>query len=67
MSLDPKLLAEFRGTTCQCTKPKTKGNSFCHACFRSLARAQQVALYKRFGDGYEAAYAEALAFLRRAK
>ena len=65
MSIDPKLLAEFRGELCQCGKPKTSGNSFCHACWRSLSRAMQIALYKRFGYGYEQAYAEALAHLRR--
>ena len=65
LGIDPKLLHEFRGELCPCGKPKTSGNSFCHACFRALPRAMQIALYKRFGDGYEASYADALAFLRR--
>ena len=53
--LDRKsILADFCGTRCAgCGAVKRSRMSHCSRCYHSLPRAMQMALYKRFGEGYE--------------
>jgi hypothetical protein len=54
----------FRSTTCPCCgRMKQSSNAFCYKCFKSLPPSLQQALYQRFGEGYEEAFAVALAAL----
>ena len=53
------------GNECLCGKPKKKGQSFCYGDFKELPREMQQALYNLIGQGYEAAYEEAVTFLER--
>lgn len=54
------LCKELRGTKCAgCGGPKKSAQSFCYGCFKSLTTAQQRALWKSLGKGYEQAYAVA--------
>jgi hypothetical protein len=57
------LVRELRGEVCQCGKKKRAGRTFCYFHYSVLPRSLQLALYKRLGEGYEAAYREALAFI----
>lgn len=59
-----RYLDVFRSETCEaCGAPKHSGKCFCYGCFKSLSTRLQRGLYKRFGQGYEEAYTEALAVL----
>lgn len=58
-----ELVEELGGTECQCGRTKKRSTTFCSKCFYSLPKDQQRALYRRLGDGYEEAYAVALATL----
>jgi hypothetical protein len=60
-----ELVRDLRGTLCACGRGKQTGNSFCYRCYGSLPKDMQRALYRLVGDGYEAAYAAALQFLRQ--
>ncbi|MCW1922703.1 hypothetical protein OKA05_09070 [Luteolibacter arcticus] len=60
------MLEELRGTTCQCSATKKARQSFCPSCYRRLPAVTKAALYRRFGEGYEQAYTEAMAALRPA-
>ncbi len=55
--------ADFQSSTCRCGKRKKAGYSFCLSCYRKLTHEMQTDLYKHFGQGYEEAYGEAVAFL----
>ncbi len=58
----------FRSTTCPCCgRVKQSSNAFCYKCFKSLSPSLQHALYLRFGEGYEGAFAAALASLKVTK
>ena len=46
--------------TCQCGRAKRGNTAFCHRCWTRLSGQTQRALYRKFGDGFEAAYARAL-------
>lgn len=59
------LLAELFGTTCRCGRPKSTRRTFCGRCYHQLPREQQLALYQLLGEGYEEAYAAAVALLDR--
>jgi hypothetical protein len=58
-----RLVRELRGEVCQCGKKKRVRQTFCYADYKRLPQSLQSALYKRIGEGYEAAYRESLAFL----
>jgi ribosomal protein L40E len=58
-------LEELLGTTCKgCGGTKPSGMSHCRKCYFKLPKANRGALYRRIGQGYEAAYAESLEILR---
>jgi hypothetical protein len=60
------VLQVFLGKRCEvCGRDKESRRSFCSRCYRTLPQGMQSALWKRFGSGYEDAYAAALAYLRR--
>jgi hypothetical protein len=61
-----QLLEELKGGKCRCGKPKISYRTFCGYCFRQLPQDKQKALYRRFGHGYESAYADAVGFLAAA-
>ena len=58
-----KLVRELRGTGCRCGRVKLAGRTFCKACYQTLPKDLQTALYRRLSNGYEQAVDEALAFL----
>lgn len=56
---------DFKGTVCAaCGNEKRQHHSFCHRCFFFLPRNLKYDLYRRFGDGYEQAFRDALDWLR---
>jgi hypothetical protein len=55
-----ELIAELRGSTCPCGEAKEPWHTFCRRCYYKLSPAQRKALYKKIGDGYEDAYADAM-------
>jgi hypothetical protein len=48
---------------CICSRWKPKARSFCGACYHNLPAELRRALYRRIGEGYEAAFTEAVKFL----
>ena len=54
------LAVELLGTRCRCGKEKGKMMSFCVECCFELPASMRRALYRRFGEGYEEAYAAAV-------
>lgn len=61
-----RLIASLRSTRCPgCERLKPSKMSFCGACYRSLPDPLKQALYKRIGDGYEAAHAVAMKIIGR--
>ena len=55
------LLRSLRSTTCPtCTMNKVTRKTLCSCCFYALPPAIQGRLYKKFGHGYEEAFAEAM-------
>jgi hypothetical protein len=55
---------ELDGTTCKgCGRLKDSGKSHCRKCYFALPVDMRRALYRRIGQGYEAAYAESLKYL----
>ena len=58
------MLEDFLGTKCgSCGRAKQSSHSFCGRCYHILPKAMQDALYKRFGEGYEAAFTDAQKYL----
>lgn len=58
------ILHELAGIVCgACGNPKEPQKTFCKKCYYKLPPRMRSALYQRFGEGYEAAYDEASAFL----
>lgn len=51
-------------TECECGRVKRERQSFCGTCYRALPKDLQNRLYRRIGQGYEEAHAEARAILR---
>lgn len=49
---------------CECGRAKQPRQSFCRTCFYHLPKLLRARLYKRVGEGYEEAYAEARAILK---
>lgn len=58
-----ELLKELMSYTCRCGEGKDDMRTFCRRCYAKLPPANQRALYKRLGAGYEAAYETAATFL----
>ena len=58
-------LAALASVWCACGKRKGHGKAFCYECFKGLGGGLAPALYKRVGEGFEQAYAEGLAWVRR--
>lgn len=54
------MLSELAGTVCRCGNQKTHRQTFCGRCYYRLPRLLRQRLYQRFGEGYEAAYTEAV-------
>jgi hypothetical protein len=57
------LVRELAGTTCRCGKTKRARETFCRACYHALPPPLRRALYRGVGEGYEEAYADAVAVL----
>jgi hypothetical protein len=57
------LLRELAGTTCRCGRPKRGRQTFCLDCYVRLTPPRRRALYSLIGEGYEEAYADAVASL----
>lgn len=58
-----ELIDELLGTVCRCGNPKGARKTFCGACYYRLPPPVRNALYRRIGEGYEDAYAQATALL----
>ncbi len=59
------LVRSLRCTVCPaCGCSKGANNTFCRACFLALAKPLRDALYRRLGEGYEAAVHAALHALK---
>jgi hypothetical protein len=51
------ILEDFLGTECSgCGGTKRSKQSHCGKCYYRLPKAMRLDLYKRFGEGYEAAF-----------
>jgi hypothetical protein len=58
-------LQDFLGAVCSvCRQPKVSNRSFCGRCYHALPKNMQNDLWRRFGSGYEGAFAAAQAWLR---
>jgi len=55
---------ELMSDECACGRPKWPKRSFCYRCYVRLPADMRRDLYKRIGDGYEAAYEEAVKWLQ---
>jgi hypothetical protein len=51
---------------CLCGREKRRRTAFCGLCFHLLPAEMQKALYKRLGNGFEAAYVAAADWLMAA-
>lgn len=58
------LFFELSGRKCRCGDPKQARQTFCVNCYYKLPSEVRVALYRRFGNGYEEAYAMAIDHLK---
>jgi len=47
-----------------CDKAKKKRQTFCSRCYYKLTKAQRTALYRLIGEGYEAAFEDAMKTLK---
>jgi hypothetical protein len=58
-------LRDFVGLVCRgCGDTKMGSQSFCTHCYFRLPKDLRRNLYRRFGEGYEAAYESAVCWLR---
>lgn len=57
------LVHELARPACRCGRVKRPRQTFCSRCFQRLPPALKRALYRRIGEGYEEAYAAAVAAL----
>lgn len=61
-------LDDLVGTACRgCGGKKSAKMSHCRKCYFKLPKGLRNRLYSRIGDGYEEAYTESLALLRKEK
>jgi len=59
-------LQDFLGTLCSaCRGSKESRHSFCGRCYHALPKSMQSDLWRRFGHGYEQAFADAQDWLRQ--
>lgn len=59
-----EIVRRLGSTECEgCGGRKQSKMSHCRRCYYLLPRVMRNALYRRFGDGYEEAYEESLAYL----
>jgi len=58
-----ELIAELAGTVCRCGSTKVARQTFCKRCYYRLPEFLRRALYRRVGQGYEQAYAQAAKML----
>ena len=56
-------LDELKSDGCHCGRPKQRGRSLCYRCYYKLPDDMRRALYRKIGNGYEAAYDAAIKFL----
>jgi ribosomal protein L40E len=64
MSISRNIWEEFRSTVCSvCGGAKPPNNGFCRACYHSLPKNLRTPMWRRFGDGYEAAHEAAKKWL----
>lgn len=49
---------------CACGKAKQTGMAFCYQCWLKLPQNIRQALYRKIGEGFEAAYGVARQFLQ---
>lgn len=54
---------DLNATQCKCGAPKTPGRSFCRVCYYALPHHMRKLLFSRIGEGYEAAWIDAIDFL----
>lgn len=54
---------ELKSAQCFCERPKKPGRSFCYTCYKTLPKELRTPLFQPIGDGYEAAYEEAVRYL----
>ena len=57
------IVSDFKSSQCRCGDTKKPNRSFCYSCWGKLSRQTQLGLYRKFGEGYEEFYREAVAFL----
>lgn len=57
-------LQNLKSTQCVCGAKKVPMQSLCRACFYSLPKGAQNALYRKVGQGYEKAYESACLILQ---
>ncbi len=57
-------IKELMSNECACHKRKRASHSFCYNCYRALPKEMKGPLWRKIGQGYEAAYEEAHAWLR---
>lgn len=59
-----QILDDLVGTVCRaCDGAKNGRMSHCRSCYYKLPTKMRMALYKKFGDGYEEAYIESCDYL----
>lgn len=54
----------LRAKVCACGRAKEVRRAFCQRCWRRLPEATRQSLYRRLGEGFEAAYSAALEEIR---
>lgn len=63
-SKSDSMLEDYLGVVCStCGRKKRIRESFCRICYARLPRDMQNALYRRFGCGYEEAFAQAKEYI----
>lgn len=56
-------MQQLASAECFCERPKKPGRAFCYRCYKTLPPELRSPLYRPIGDGYEAAYEEAVRYL----
>jgi len=56
-------ITELKSAECQCGRPKKPHKSLCYGCYKALPKQMRRDLWQGIGDGYEAAYDAAVAWL----
>src|SRR5689334_10491986 len=58
-------MADFFSRACWCGRTKPERYAVCGHCYRKLTREQRGTLQQKFGQGFEQAYFDVLAVLRK--